>query len=195
MTRLYLFIALILALVIISINCERQPSKIEESAIENESQDIGLTKVTVLVDGKSKTNWEMLYCPEGTPDCEPPECVEVPCLQECLEVSGTMHEHRKTFIDASGAMHAHYHVNDSNVKGIALESGTKYNCPYVVNFNFYRDGLTPGNFPYKYHYKLESRLISQGNAPNYLITEMIHITINANGEITARRVFEEFKCE
>ena len=151
--------------------------------------------MTVLVDQKSKTDWEMLYCPEGTSDCGSPACVQVPCLQECLIVSGTMHEHRKTFIDASGAMHAHYHVNDSNVKGIGLETGSNYVCPYTVNFNFYRDGLTPGNFPYKYHYKLDSRMVGQGKAQNYQIIEMIHITINANGEITARRVFEEFKCK
>ena len=195
MIKLSYLVALILILGIIFIYCEKQPTVVEDPFPENQSEMGSLSKIIVLVDENYKEDWAMLYCPEGTPDCELPECVEVPCLQECLEISGTSCVHQKSFIDASGAYHVQIHMNDAYVKGIGLETGTKYVCPNRVNTNFYRDGLTPGNFPYKYHHKENCLLISQGDGPNYQITFLYHITINANGEITVRHVIDEIKCE
>ena len=194
MTKLSYLIALILALGIIFINCERQPSQVEESLIQDPSQTKSLSKITVIFDENYKEDWAMLYCPLG--NCDLPECVEVPCLQECLEVTGTMRVHQKYFIDANGGRHIQVHVNDAHVKGIGLETGTKYVCPNMVNTNFYHAGQpSSGDFPYKFHHKQDVRLISQGDAPNYQITYSRHFTINANGEITTSREVEEFKCE
>jgi hypothetical protein len=110
------------------------------------------------------------------------------CTGETILLSGSVHMLTSTTIDENGGMHLHTQFNLAGVGG-ETEAGVKY---HVQNTFTRTDILLPsgaGNGG-----TIQSvRFVSQGNEPDLVLRLLLHITVNANGELTGG-VFE-FKDE
>ena len=84
--------------------------------------------------------------------------------------------------DAAGGFHGRFMITGQGVSGTGLWSGTAYrvNGP-SPNTTFNTSGPPPlvSTFGVNFH------IISQGAAPNFLVHILFHVTVNANGEVTA----------
>jgi hypothetical protein len=80
------------------------------------------------------------------------------------------------------------HINYQNVSGVGLTSGTTYRASSVDTFRL------KAPFPSDIHSVRSLRLISPGPEDDLLVMFLFHITVNANGEITAEVEDVSFEC-
>jgi len=106
------------------------------------------------------------------------------CTGEDVELSGTIHLVSQTQRDGSEVGH----FNWQNVSGVGLTSGTTYRASTVDTFRL------EAPFPSDIHSVRSLRLISPGPGDDMLVMFLFHITINANGEITAEVEDVNFEC-
>jgi hypothetical protein len=112
--------------------------------------------------------------------------VSVPCANdgagETVELTGELHILTTFTEDGGGGIHMKMHYQPQAVHGVGLTTGDKYNAVGVTQetHNIAFDG-----FPYEDTYVNNFRIIGQGKGNNYLVHETWHVTINANGEVTA----------
>lgn len=104
---------------------------------------------------------------------------------ELIEVSGDVHIVGRSYVDETGG-HVVGHVNFQNVRGEGLTSGNDYRVPYAfsstTNFNIRFDTVQATGTE-----TTSFQLISEGeSAPDLLVHAQFHITLNANGEVTAQ---------
>lgn len=107
----------------------------------------------------------------------------VPCANggagENIDVSGPLHVLASVTLDRHGGFHAHVLFNPQDVTGVGLSTGNKYQGTGETEEDFNGTvGLTDtfvNNF----------NMIGQGPGNNFKVHENAHITINANGTITA----------
>jgi len=97
------------------------------------------------------------------------------CTNEVVEISGTIHMVNQTQADGSVIGHFNY----QNVRGLGLTSGNIYQVSAV-------DDIRVGApFPSSITSVQSFHLISRGSESNLLVQVLYHITVNANGEMTA----------
>ena len=84
-------------------------------------------------------------------------------------------------MDTNGTLHDQLTANDHNVTGVGLSSGTVY---HRVGATVVIDNIS-GPAPLESTFTNSFNFISQGAASNTLLLETFHITINANGSVTA----------
>lgn len=110
---------------------------------------------------------------------------------ENVQLSGTLHIVSRAVDDGSGGFHVSSHSNPQGVSGVGLISGDKYQGTGVTrnNVNF------KPPFPSESTYVNNFRIIGQGPGNNYLVHETIHMTVNANGEVTADVVNTSVDCK
>lgn len=95
--------------------------------------------------------------------------------------------------DANGGFHINDpgHSNLHGVKGVGLTTGHNYIFADANNgINNVRQDA-PNEFTFLAH----GRLISQGNEGNQLGTFQMHVTINANGQVTAQFESTTLECK
>ena len=97
------------------------------------------------------------------------------CTNEVVEISGTLHLLNQ--VQADGSMIGHF--NYQNVRAVGLTSGNTYQTSAVDQFRL------SAPFPSTISSVQSFRLISRGVESNLLVTVLYHITVNANGEVTA----------
>lgn len=98
---------------------------------------------------------------------------------ESVELSGTLHTLYKTTLDNKGGYHSKYHFQPQGVSGTGLTTGDKYMATGVTQDAF------NGHVGSEETYVNNFRIIGQGTGNNFLVHETFHVTINANGEVTA----------
>jgi hypothetical protein len=113
------------------------------------------------------------------------------CTGEDLFIEGTMHTVAHTTIDANGERHVKFHFNIQG-QGEGESSGDKYVFHSVSNShqNFTEDNA---NFTFSD----TARLIRQGSATptdDLQAKTLVHISINAQGELTAEVRNESVSC-
>ena len=102
-----------------------------------------------------------------------------------ISLTGTVHFVVHFTTSASGNQHVHYTINYQNVTGT-----DQFGNQYTVNSNsndtssFNADTQTSESVVQYF------RLIGQGQVPNQQVRNVLHITVNNNGEPTA--VFDHF---
>src|SRR5215216_4401860 len=114
----------------------------------------------------------------------PLEAIVNNCSGEDVELSGTIHLVSQTQRDGSEVGH----INYQNVSGVGLTSGTTYRASSVDTFRL------EAPFPSDIHSVRSLRLISPGPEDDLLVMFLFHITVNANGEITAEVEDVNFEC-
>jgi len=106
---------------------------------------------------------------------------------EAVELQGSVHLTAGVTQDQRGGLHLRVHVNYQGVTGTGTVSGATYEVPTTVNLNTNLGSATT------FTTTVNVRFISHGSAPNFNMHQNVHITINANGEITAI-VDNNFEC-
>jgi hypothetical protein len=109
--------------------------------------------------------------------------VFVPCAAggagEEVFLSGSIHLLFVTTIDAGGGFHSKFHFQPQGVSGFGLITGDKYQGTGVTQGHFNGKVGVQDTFVNNF------RIIGQGPGNNFMIHETFHVTINANGEVTA----------
>jgi hypothetical protein len=109
--------------------------------------------------------------------------VSVPCAAggagETVSLSGDLHVLLRLTIGNSGGIHLGSHFQPEGVSGLGQTTGDKYQATGVAQEEF---NATIGAEETFMH---NLRVIGQGNGNNFLIHEFFHVTVNANGDVTA----------
>jgi hypothetical protein len=113
---------------------------------------------------------------------EPYEDVVTACNGEDVFVSGEVLLIYQDTIDDTGGIHSQFTLVPSKVRGVGSATGTQYLAVGGdrEHFNFYSDGA-----PLSLTNTDMYNLVSQGGTDNLQVKFTFHITINADGEITA----------
>ena len=106
------------------------------------------------------------------------------CTGEDVELSGTIHLVSQTQPDGSEVGHVNYQA----VSGVGLTSGTTYRASSVDSFRL------AAPFPSDIHSVRSLRLISPGPEDDLLVKFLFHVTVNANGEISAEVEDVDSEC-
>jgi hypothetical protein len=109
--------------------------------------------------------------------------VFIPCAAggtgELVVLQGDLHVLLRFTVSTSGNIHAAMHFQPQGISGVGQTTGDKYQGTGVtqteVNLTVGTEETMVNNF----------RIIGQGNGNNFLLHETFHITINANGMVTA----------
>ena len=97
------------------------------------------------------------------------------CTNEIVEISGTIHFVNQTQADGSVMGHFNY----QNVSGVGLTSGDRYRVSAVDHIRL------SAPFPSSLTSVQSFQLINRGSQSNLLVKVLYHLTVNANGEVTA----------
>ena len=111
------------------------------------------------------------------------------CGNETVVVSGRVHLVMHGTISSSGNVHAVVHVNPQNIRGFGVTTGTQYLAPGMLQTVTNMNGPAPVTETFVNNFEL----IGQGAAPDFMLHQNLHLTVNANGEITA--AFDHFTSE
>ena len=110
-----------------------------------------------------------------------------PCNGETVTYEGASHVVFRATLDASGGIHLGIHLNTS-VKGTGGTTGAKYSASEVINQKL---NLTAAGTETVVH---RFKLNGQGQVPNFTFVETLHITVNANGDVTVDRTETSAEC-
>jgi len=97
------------------------------------------------------------------------------CSGEDVEISGTIHMVNKTLVDGSVIGQFNY----QDVTGVGLTSGITYRVSAVDQVRL------AAPFPSSISSVQSFHLISNGSSSNLIVQVLYHVTVNANGEVTA----------
>jgi len=102
-----------------------------------------------------------------------------PCAEEWVHLTGRLHTVFHISYDALGGYHAQSHSQPQGVRGYGQESGVKYRGTGVTQQGF--NGKVGSQETFVNNF----RIIGQGKGNNLVVHEAFHVTINANGRVTA----------
>lgn len=112
--------------------------------------------------------------------------VYVPCANggagEVVFLDGTLHDLFHIGSSGSGGFEVTVHDNPQDVHGVGAATGAKYRGTGVTQSHFHVAG---SGLPVTSTFVNNFAIIGQGPGNNFRVHETFHITINANGTITA----------
>lgn len=119
----------------------------------------------------------------------------IPCANggagEYVNFTGSFHIVSFLKTDANGTEHYQLHTQPQNASGIGLTTGDEFRGTGLGKTSAnVKIGIT-GNSTYIQSFKL----IGKGQTPSLKIQEVFHITVNANGELTADVDMVKVTCE
>lgn len=106
----------------------------------------------------------------------------VTCDDVYVTLTGKMHVLAHVTTDAQGGRHATLQINTEEVKGTDA-AGNKYVSSATNNDSLNEAGMAGSQSEHTITTKF--LLIGKGNLPDLLVKTTMHITINAEGEMTA----------
>ncbi len=112
------------------------------------------------------------------------------CAGEAIDVTGTIQLIFEETIDDSGGVHLRFHLNTEGVSGTGETSGLLYQMIQVTN----QDRNLAGPPPLENTNDEIVRVIGQGPDNDRQFHFLSHITIDANGDITATVSDFSFEC-
>jgi len=103
------------------------------------------------------------------------------CTGEDVAVTGKFHLLVHQTVDGAGGYHVDVMSNFPDVRGVGLSSGLQYNGNQATHFGFNATagGTVNQTNPLTFH------LNGHGSAPNLVLHALLHVTINAKGQVTA----------
>ena len=100
-----------------------------------------------------------------------------PCNGENVAVSGNEHDTFHLTFDGHGGVHVVFTANLEGVTGVG-DQGNTYRIPAALSDTF------NARVGYEETFTETFQLVAQGSAPNFLLHEDAHITVNPNGTVT-----------
>lgn len=114
------------------------------------------------------------------------QAVFVPCaaggVGEVVVISGTLHTLLTMTVDKSGGVHMKFHFQPQGVVGSGLTTGNIYRGGGVTqgHQNIRADGL-----PFIDTFVNRFNVIGTAGAESFKIHNTVHVTVNANGDLSA----------
>lgn len=105
------------------------------------------------------------------------------CGGEDVNISGNMHLLAHVTTDARSGRHVILQINTERVKGVGVTSGGQF-VSSSTNNDSINDADTMGGQS-EYTTTTKFLLVGKGNLPDLLVKATIHLTVNANDEVTA----------
>ena len=105
------------------------------------------------------------------------------CIEESVAFSGDLHLLVGGNITPNGIGHLNIHINNQGVSGVGEDTQDSYQVVGAANLTINTD-MYDGN-PLVVNAVLHMQFVSQTSADNLRLTINLHITINANGDVTA----------
>ena len=116
------------------------------------------------------------------------ELVFVPCAAggagEFVLLSGDLHMLFHVTLDGAGGVHLKEHANPQRVSGTGLTTGDRYRGAGATQFQLNGRFSGPAQ-RFETTTVNNVRIIGQGPNNNLLLHQNLHVTVNANGEVTA----------
>jgi hypothetical protein len=109
---------------------------------------------------------------------------------EAIHLSGTLLAEFSFTESSGGNVEIGFHFNPQGITGVGLTSGATYHAT----------GVTLGTTTIKAKGGISDtfvnnfKIIGEGSAPNFLQTDVIHLTVNANGVVTASVEKSMIRC-
>ncbi|HZU14402.1 MAG TPA: hypothetical protein VFB58_16300 [Chloroflexota bacterium] len=102
-----------------------------------------------------------------------------PCTGEPMDFTGSIHMSGTVTTTASGTFHLDFHDNAAGIKAIGETTGAQYigtqNDHFTINTAAGGTITENGSF----------KAIGQGSLPNWTSSYLLHVTVDANGNLTA----------
>jgi hypothetical protein len=110
-----------------------------------------------------------------------------PCNGEPVPFQGYIHSTFRLEFDNGGGIHVGSHFNAQGITGVGAISGATYTGNQADNDQF--------NAKYGEEETFETHFseIAHGPVPNFVLFEVAHVTVNANGTVTV--FFDNFRSE
>ena len=112
-----------------------------------------------------------------------------PCTGEPILFAGEFHVTTSITVDRNGGFHFESHGNASQIRGVGLFSDDTYRGTQANNFVF--NSNSGGTFEQTSQFVFS--MIAPGPDNNFFVRILFHITVNANGEVTA--IVDNFEAE
>lgn len=116
--------------------------------------------------------------------------VATTCFPEIVVLTGSTHILQTSEVDDNGGIHFKSQLQSQGISGIGMITGVKYQGMSLRQTHTI-DHSTPA---LETTLMLDIRVIGQGSANNFLLHVTMHMTINANGEVTANVVNTGIEC-
>lgn len=117
----------------------------------------------------------------------------VACDGEAINLTGKMHVLAHVTTDARSGRHVELQISTENVKGIGTISGNEYVSSSTHNINTNDAETLSGQSEYTETTKF--LLAGKGKLSDLFAKTTLHITVNANGEVTAEVTKVECRCQ
>jgi hypothetical protein len=108
---------------------------------------------------------------------------------ELVHLTGTVLVTTTVTPNGSGGFLLAFHANPQGVTGTGLTSGAVYHGTGVTRETTTVNGASTDTFVNSF------KLIGPGSTPNYLETDIFHVTIDANGNVTSTVASSTIKCQ
>ena len=119
--------------------------------------------------------------------------IDNPCLGEAVHLTGELHIVFSMTINNNSA-HVRSHFQPAGVSGEGQTTGAKYQGTGITR----QDQNIPVEgdpFPMSLTFVNNFRIVGQGSASNYLVHQNVHITVNADGAVTAEVDNNSVECK
>jgi len=110
---------------------------------------------------------------------------------ELVHLTGDLHVLSAVTDDGAGGFHVKWHFQPQGISGVGEITGDKYQGTGVTQWQL--NAKPP--FPYEETYVNNFRIIGPGKGNNLLVHQNLHITVNANGEVTAEVDNVKIECK
>ena len=111
--------------------------------------------------------------------------VFIPCAVggagEVATLNGNLHVLISTTVNANH-ISSDMHFQPQGISGVGSVSGDKYQATGITRFNFQAD---VAGFPFNNTLVNNFKIIGQHSSNNFLVHENFHLTVNADGTVTA----------
>jgi hypothetical protein len=110
----------------------------------------------------------------------------VPCAAdgagEIVELAGTLHILTSVNVDSTGGVHMTTHFQPQGVGGVGLTTGDRYRGTGVTRTT---SNERSAGLPASSTFVNIVRVIGEGPGNNFDLHQTVHVTVNANGDVTA----------
>lgn len=117
--------------------------------------------------------------------------VFIPCVPEPAILTGELHILITSTVDNNGGLHFKSHYQPQRLSGFGLVTGDKYQGTGVTQEHV---NIHPG-LAFEDTFINNFRMIGQGPGNNFLVHTTFHVTVNANGDVTANVLNTSVDCK
>jgi hypothetical protein len=116
--------------------------------------------------------------------------VFIPCVPEFVVLTGELHTLIAQEVDSDGGIHVKTHFQPQGISGVGPVTGAKYQGTGVTqeHTNDHSSGAFEDTFVNNF------RMIGQGPGNNLLVHTTFHVTVDANGVVTALVLNDSTDC-